>query len=85
MRTAPTCPASTSPSVDFPEPETPQQIAAHPLAAMWDNGGDPVAMLAQQMAVRRIGLRNFGERSIPPGAPLSTLGAVLMPLYFHHR
>ena len=30
--------------------------AAHPLAAMWDNGADPVAELAHELAVRRIAL-----------------------------
>ena len=59
--------------------------AAHPLAAMWDNGADPVAGLAHELAVRRIALRNFGERNIAPGTPLSTLAEVLVPLYLHHR
>lgn len=59
--------------------------AAHPYAAMWDHGEDPVAMLAQTLAVRRAGLERFGERSLAMGTPLSTLNAVLVPLYFHHR
>jgi hypothetical protein len=59
--------------------------AAHPLAAMWDNGPDPIAALAHELAVRRSALRRFGERNIPPHAPLSTLAEVLTPLYFHHR
>ena len=59
--------------------------AAHPLAAMWDNGSDPVAELSHVMAVRRIALRAFGERNIPAGTPMSTLTEVLVPLYFHHR
>ena len=59
--------------------------AAHPLAAMWDNGSDPIAELAHEMTVRRIALRAFGERNIPPGTPMSTLPEVLAPLYFHHR
>ena len=59
--------------------------AAHPLAAMWDNGSDPVAELAHEMAVRRLALRAFGERNIAPGTPWSTLSEVLVPLYFHHR
>src|SRR5204863_3183869 len=28
--------------------------AAHPLAAMWDNGSDPVAGLAHELTVRRL-------------------------------
>ena len=37
------------------------------------------------MEVRRIALARFGERNLRPGAPLGTLSAVLVPLYFHHR
>ncbi|HXS81270.1 MAG TPA: zinc-dependent metalloprotease [Methylomirabilota bacterium] len=59
--------------------------AAHPLAAMWDNGDDPVAELTHELAVRRLALRTFGERNIPAGTPMSTLTEVLVPLYFHHR
>jgi hypothetical protein len=59
--------------------------AAHPLAAMWDNGNDPVAELMHELTVRRLALRAFGERNIPAGTPMSTLAEVLVPLYFHHR
>jgi len=59
--------------------------AAHPLAAMWDKGSDPIAELARTLAVRRLALRAFGERNVPMGTPLSTLAEVLVPLYFHHR
>ena len=59
--------------------------AAHPLASLWDNGGDPVAMLRHEMEVRRIGLSQFGLASIKPGMPLSMLEAKLLPLYLHHR
>ena len=59
--------------------------AAHPLAAMWDNGADPIAGLTHEMAVRRIALARFGERNLTPGSALGTLPEVLAPLYFHHR
>ena len=59
--------------------------AAHPLANLWDNGSDPVAMLRHEMDVRRIGLNQFGLRNISIGAPLSTLEIELLPLYLHHR
>lgn len=59
--------------------------AAHPLANLWDNGDDPVAMLRHEMEVRRIGLRQFGLGNIPRGTPLSVLEAKLLPLYLHHR
>jgi hypothetical protein len=59
--------------------------AAHPLANLWDNGDDPVAMLRHEMEVRRIGLSQFGLGNIPTGTPLSLLEAKLLPLYLHHR
>ena len=59
--------------------------AAHPLASLWDNGADPVAMLRHEMEVRRIGLSQFGLTSVPAGTPLSLLEAKLLPLYLHHR
>ena len=39
--------------------------AANPLANLWDNGPDPVAMLRHEMKVRRIGLDQFGVKNIP--------------------
>ncbi len=59
--------------------------AAHPLANLWDNGADPIAMLRHEMEVRRIGLSQFGLGSIATGSPLSLLEAKLLPLYLHHR
>jgi hypothetical protein len=59
--------------------------AAHPLAAMWDNGADPIAELGHELEVRRIALSRFGEQNLRPGAALGTLAEVLVPLYFHHR
>jgi hypothetical protein len=37
------------------------------------------------MEVRSVALKNFGERTIKPGAPLATLEEVLVPVYFFHR
>jgi hypothetical protein len=59
--------------------------SAHPLASLWDNGSDPVATLAHEMQVRKIGLEQFGLQSIPVGTPLSELELKLVPLYLHHR
>ena len=59
--------------------------AAHPLAALWDNGADPVAMLRHEIQVRRIGLETFGPDMIRPGDPMASLEKVLVPLYLHHR
>ncbi|HMV48810.1 MAG TPA: zinc-dependent metalloprotease, partial [Blastocatellia bacterium] len=58
---------------------------AHPLASVWDNGADAVATLRHEMEVRRIGLKDFGLKSIAAGQPLSALEAKLLPLYLHHR
>jgi hypothetical protein len=65
--------------------DTRPDSAAHPLANLWDNGSDPVAMLRHEMQVRRIGLNQFGLQNIPKGAPLSQLENKLLPLYLHHR
>ncbi len=59
--------------------------AAHPLASVWDNGADPVAMLAHEIEVRRIALEHFGIDNLRTGEPLSSLEEVLLPLYLHHR
>ena len=59
--------------------------AAHPLASLWDNGDDPVAMLRHEMEVRRIGLSEFGLNNVRAGTPMSLLEAKLLPLYLHHR
>jgi hypothetical protein len=59
--------------------------AAHPLANLWDNGPDPVAMLKHEMQVRRIGLDQFGVRNIAQGSPMSELERTFLPLYLHHR
>jgi hypothetical protein len=59
--------------------------AAHPLAVLWDNGGDPVEGLRHALAVRKIALSRFGEHNLAPGQPLALLQEVLVPVYFHHR
>ncbi len=59
--------------------------AAHPKAALWDNGADLVEHLRHEIEVRRIGLETFGEHNIGMGEPLASLEEVLVPLYLHHR
>lgn len=59
--------------------------AAHPLAALWDNGSDPIAALEHDLEVRRIGLERFGVSAVREGKPLAELERVLVPLYLHHR
>ncbi|HEV7765161.1 MAG TPA: zinc-dependent metalloprotease [Thermoanaerobaculia bacterium] len=58
---------------------------AHPMGSVWDNGGDPIAMLRHEIEVRRIALDQFGLRNIDNGRPLSALEEALVPLYLHHR
>lgn len=61
------------------------QGGAHPYAHLWDNGRDPVDELNRVMEIRKLALKNFGERNIKPGAPMATLEEVLVPMYFFHR
>ena len=58
---------------------------AHPLASVWDNGGNLVDMLEHEIEVRRIGLHKFGPSAIRMGEPMSLLEQALVPLYLHHR
>jgi hypothetical protein len=58
---------------------------AHPLGSVWDNGADPVQMLAHEIEVRRIAMEHFGLDNLRNGEPLSSLEDVLLPLYLHHR
>jgi hypothetical protein len=53
----------------------------HPKAALWDNGGDAVAMLREQLEVRRIALSRLGLSALPEGdlCPGSDAGAVVSP------
>ena len=59
--------------------------AGHPLASVWDNGGDLVEGLEHELEVRRIALAGFGPSVIREGEPMSELERVLLPLYLHHR
>ncbi len=67
------------------DPNSRPVSGAHPLGSVWDNGGDPVSMLRHEIDVRRIALRDFGQRNLKTGEPLSKLEEILLPLYLHHR
>lgn len=58
---------------------------AHPAAALWDNGADPVNALMGTMGVRQIAMQRFGDDNIMEGRPRSELQDVFVPLYLHHR
>lgn len=57
----------------------------HPASTQWDNGADPVAGLADVLAVRKIALDRFGLNNIPKGAPVADLKRVFAPIYLFHR
>jgi Met-zincin/Domain of unknown function (DUF5117) len=61
------------------------QGGAHPFTHLWDNGAEPSDELLRVLEVRKVALRNFGERNIKPGAPMATLEEALVPVYFFHR
>ncbi|HEX2834649.1 MAG TPA: zinc-dependent metalloprotease [Thermoanaerobaculia bacterium] len=67
------------------DPHSRPVSAAHPMGSVWDNGGDPIAMLRHEIEVRRIALEQFGLRNLGNGEPLSSLEEKLLPLYLHHR
>jgi len=57
----------------------------HPLAAMWDDGADPIAELGHVMAVRRAALARFGLAALTPGEPVAELRRKLVPIWLLHR
>ncbi len=59
--------------------------SAHPLAATWDNGKDPVDELERVMKIRAIALDGFSEKRIPMWAPMATLEDALVTTYLFHR
>ncbi len=59
--------------------------SAHPLAATWDNGKDPVDELERVMKIRAIALEGFSEKRIPMWAPMAALEEVLVTTYLFHR
>ncbi|WP_266206021.1 zinc-dependent metalloprotease [Pontibacter kalidii] len=58
---------------------------AHPTAHLWDNGDNATDELLNVLKIREKALQNFSEKNIKPGAPMSTLEDVLVPIYNFHR
>jgi hypothetical protein len=56
-----------------------------PVGSMWDDGPDPLAGLANTLAVRDIALANFGEGVLLPGEALANLRRKFVPLWLLHR
>jgi hypothetical protein len=59
--------------------------SSNPWGALWDDGSDAVTELAHVTEVRRLALQRFGPGNLPPGAPLSDLRRVIVPVYLFHR
>jgi hypothetical protein len=59
--------------------------SASPFAHLWDNGSSATDELKRLIKVRAAALSHFGEKNIPPGAPMATLENVLVPVYLMHR
>lgn len=59
--------------------------APSPWGSMWDDGPDPVAHLAQMLAVRRVALGRFGPQVLRAGEPLSDLRRKFVPVWLLHR
>lgn len=58
---------------------------AHPVAHLWDNGANATDELQNVLRIREKALKNFSEKNIKPGAAMSTLEDVLVPVYNYHR
>ncbi|NNU15833.1 DUF5117 domain-containing protein [Parvularcula sp. ZS-1/3] len=59
--------------------------SAHPEAAVWDNGADPVTELANVIAVRALGLEGFDTSRVADGQGTERLRQALVPIYLYHR
>ena len=60
-------------------------FASDPRNNLWDDAESATAFLEHQMAVRRVGMRRFGERNIRVGEPIGSLQDRFVPLYLFHR
>ncbi|MFZ9044399.1 MAG: zinc-dependent metalloprotease [Cyclobacteriaceae bacterium] len=58
---------------------------AHPYAHLWDNGEEPADELNRVLEIRRTVLDKLSERSLPTGAPYSSLEEIMVPMYLFHR
>jgi len=56
-----------------------------PVGSMWDDGADPLAALANTLAVRDLGLAGFGDHVLLPNEPLAHLRRKFVPLWLLHR
>jgi hypothetical protein len=61
------------------------EYGSDPRVSLWDDATTPLEFLETQTAVRRVAIRNFGERNIRPGEPIALLQERFVPVYFMHR
>ncbi|UCE42235.1 MAG: zinc-dependent metalloprotease [Candidatus Aminicenantes bacterium] len=58
---------------------------SNPRATLRIHSADPMTVLKEDMAVRRVLLGRFGLDMLHPGEPTALLFERLIPIYFHHR
>ncbi len=56
-----------------------------PIGSMWDDGPDPLAALANTLAVREIAVANFGDQVLLAHEPLANLRRKFVPVWLLHR
>ena len=61
------------------------EYGSDPRVSLWDDATTPLEFLETQSAVRRVAIKNFGERNIRPGEPIALLQERFVPVYFMHR
>lgn len=61
------------------------EYGSDPRVSLWDDRETAMSFLENQMAVRRVALDRFGERSVRPGDPITLLQERFAPVYFMHR
>ncbi len=57
----------------------------HPHAHLWDNGKSASEELKRLSNLRKVAMKNFGEKNIPSGTSYAYLEQVFVPLYLAHR
>jgi hypothetical protein len=61
------------------------EYGSDPRVSLWDDQSSPLEFLKTQSDVRRVAIKNFGERNIRAGEPITLLQERFVPVYFMHR
>jgi hypothetical protein len=61
------------------------EYGSDPRVNLWDDAASPLEFLKHETAVRRVAIKNFGERNIRMGEPITLLQERFVPVYFMHR